>query len=346
MPGQTGDITDSMSPLQMQVMDTDPNSPQYADLQQQLYTQQWMQAFNNNDPGTMGLIETEETLAQTQQAIRNHIPTDGFVHAPDDLGYQAMIDRVDVARMGIGAIAAYGLARRAGASEANAMESANWGVGVEMGFAGKAAEEPTVEFTGEASEGGVGSLEQMRAYYAAQDPDYDFTRSTFTTLGVDSATARDYLDTEQGQGLLDALQNAAPNDDYDTILARAMDALGSGTTLPNVQSWSSSLVKVVPEGQELDPYSGYLTTWEVLNNKPEGMTLADYLGLPSGSEAPNYNVFELSPLHSSATVYMSTVAPAIDSNGLIQRQGGALQYFVPNRAWWTNPQYPSGTISN
>jgi hypothetical protein len=84
----------------------------------------------------------------------------------------------------------------------------------------------------------------------------------------------------------------------------------------------------------------------VIDGKPEGMTLADYLGLPYGSEGPNYNVFEFSPLEPSATVYMSTVAPATDLNGLIQRRGGAVQYFVPNRAWWTNPQYPSGTISN
>lgn len=230
------------------------------------------------------------------------------------------------ARMGLLSMAALGAARRMGASEEGAMESANLAFGVEMGFAGKTAEKPMVEFTGEASEGGVGSLEQSRAYYAAQDPDYDFTRSTFTTLGVDEATARDYLDTEQGQGLLEALQNAAPNDDYDTILARAMDALGSGTTLPNVEFIAGQGGSGWPG---LDPYSGYLTTWEVLNDKPESMTLADYLGLPVGSEAPNYNVFKLPPLHPSATVYMSTVAPAIDSNGLIQHQYAAGMREIP-----------------
>lgn len=137
MPGQTGDITDSMSPLQMQVMDTDPNSPQYADLQQQLYTQQWMQAFNNNDPGTMGLIETEESLAQTQQAIRNGVVTDGFMSAAPDPNVQRRLqDNVAAWAGGPFVALSIGTARYFGASEQAVQYTGEMTFNTELGIAG------------------------------------------------------------------------------------------------------------------------------------------------------------------------------------------------------------------
>ncbi|MCF6437002.1 putative Ig domain-containing protein [Pseudoalteromonas sp. MMG022] len=169
--------------------------------------------------------------------------------------------------------------------------------------------------------------------------------TTFKTNGINSGTASAYLDTSDGQNYLDALWAADPTADADMIYARAMDQLSTGSDLPTTHIMNSSLVKIVPEGSSVSPYSPFFTTQdELFKASASNHTLADYFGLPLVSEAPSYSIFEIKPLQ-PAGVFSSTVAPTVEFGGLIHRNGNGIQYLVPNRNLWSEPQL-IGTTNN
>jgi hypothetical protein len=163
--------------------------------------------------------------------------------------------------------------------------------------------------------------------------------STFKTLGLDRAAADNYLETADGKQLLRELSAADPSADAAKIYARALDQLSSGSSAPVVQKISSSLVKIVPHGETVSPYSPFFTTPESLRAASEsGKSLCDYFGLPMKSEAATYDIYQITPT-GSTTVFVSEVAPTSELGGLVQRSGGAFQYIVPNRSLWSSPTF-------
>lgn len=163
------------------------------------------------------------------------------------------------------------------------------------------------------------------------------TVSTFKTVGVDRVTADRYLSTAEGERLIRELSSADPTADISKIYARAVEQIGSGATAPKALSINSPLVKIVPEGQTVSPYSPFFTTAAELDAASEvGLSLADYFGLPIKNEAPLYDIYQISPT-CPTTVFASKVAPTSELGGLVLRPGGATQYVVPNRSQWSPP---------
>ncbi|MEN5302244.1 DUF6861 domain-containing protein [Pseudomonas sp. TWI628] len=191
----------------------------------------------------------------------------------------------------------------------------------------------------------------LREFYSKQDPNFTSMEdqikkvSTFKTKGLSNAQIEDFLNTTDGEKLLSKLQAAAPDADATTIYSRAFDQVASGSTIPEVRMIDSPLVKIVPEGQSVSPYSPFFTTHEELQAAARsGKTLADSFGLPLGSESTRYSIFEMSPLQPTE-VFVSKVAPTTELGGAISRSGEAMQYLTPNRGEWGTPKL-MGTISN
>jgi hypothetical protein len=108
---------------------------------------------------------------------------------------------------------------------------------------------------------------------------------------------------------------------------------------------SAALVKIVPHGQSVSPYSPYFTTSAQLQQVAgQCASLADCFGLPLKSEAPLYDVYQVMP-KGTVTVFVSQVAPTEELGGLVRRRGGAQQYLLPNRSLWSAPVLV-GTIKN
>lgn len=129
------------------------------------------------------------------------------------------------------------------------------------------------------------------------------------------------------------------------VHARAIEQLASGAALPAATPMALPLLKIVPHGQSVSPYSPYFTTGQQLQNgSGDCGTLADCFGLPLKSEAPLYDVYQVTP-HGPVTVFVSPVAPTEELGGLVRRKGGALQYLLPNRKLWSAPVLV-GTITN
>lgn len=193
--------------------------------------------------------------------------------------------------------------------------------------------------------------ETLREFYSKQDPDFISVEDqikkvrTFETKGLSNAQFEDFINTADGEKLLSKLQAAAPDADATTIYSRARDQVTSGSTIPEVRMIDSPLVKIVPEGQTVSPYSPFFTTHEELQAAARsGKTLADSFGLPLGSESTRYSIFEMSPLQPTE-VFVSKVAPTTELGGAISRSGEAMQYLTPNRGEWGTPKL-MGTISN
>ena len=169
--------------------------------------------------------------------------------------------------------------------------------------------------------------------------------STFKTIGLQRPVIDGWLETAEGQQFLGQLRAADPAAPADTIYARAVEQLASGAALPTVSPIDAPLLKVVPHGQSVSPYSPYFTTSQQLQNgSGECGTLADCFGLPLRSEAPLYDVYQVTP-SGTVTVFVSPVAPTEELGGLVRRKGGALQYLLPNRKLWSTPVLV-GTITN
>lgn len=196
-------------------------------------------------------------------------------------------------------------------------------------------------FAGAIPAGLAQDLAALRSTHASAIDDL----STFRTIGLQRPVIDGWLETAEGQQFLAQLRAADPAAPADTIYARAVEQLASGATLPTVSPMAAPLLKVVPHGQSVSPYSPYFTTSQQLQSgSGDCGTLADCFGLPLKSEAPLYDVYQVTP-SGTVTVFVSPVAPTEELGGLVRRKGGALQYLLPNRKLWSAPVLV-GTITN
>ena len=184
-------------------------------------------------------------------------------------------------------------------------------------------------------------IDALRAVHAREINDL----STFKTAGLQREAIDPYLESGAGQQFLRELRAADPTAPAETLDARAVAQLASGSTLPDLQAMSAALVKIVPHGQNVSPYSPYFTTSGQLQlASGQCASLADCFGLPLKSEAPLYDVYQVMP-KGTVTVFVSQVAPTEELGGLVRRRGGAQQYLLPNRSLWSAPVLV-GTIKN
>jgi len=133
----------------------------------------------------------------------------------------------------------------------------------------------------------------------------------------------------------DALSKAsnAPSSLKNKIINELIE---SGSTAPIKASAKSGdkLVKIVPSGDKVSDFSPYWTTKAELNSLKSSGKLEQKLGLPIGSHAPKYDVFEISAKKNVDT-FSSKVAPTTQ-NGYTTT-GGATQTLVLDRTAWSSP---------
>jgi len=174
----------------------------------------------------------------------------------------------------------------------------------------------------------------LRAAHAAEIDSV----STFKPIGLAPAAAEAYLATPPGQELLADLAAADPASPADKIRARAIDQLGTGADDPKLAKRAAMLVKIVPHGQSVSPYSPYFATAAAMKLACDSpLRLADSFAVPLKSEAETYDLYEIKPAKGAADSFVSVVAPTSELAGLALRPGGALQSLVPNRGSWTQP---------
>jgi hypothetical protein len=158
----------------------------------------------------------------------------------------------------------------------------------------------------------------------------------FITNGISKDDANSYLKTSDGQAMLDQLHAADPGAGYDVLKDRALGQLMSGADKPVMTPITDSLVKIVPSGQAVSPYSPYFTTpAELESASTKGTGLADQFGLPAVSKAQQYDIYKITP-QESQNAFVSRVAPTLE--GATSQPGGAMQYLVPNRNGWSTPE--------
>ncbi len=173
--------------------------------------------------------------------------------------------------------------------------------------------------------------------------------STFETHGLDNAAADKYLSTPEGEKFLDALSAADPHSTDDVIYKRAVSMLKTGSNQPVMQTINSPMMKIVPQGKSVSPYSPFFTTQKELQAAmSSGKSLQDYFGLPLSSHAKSYDVYQMTPSQPT-NVWVSKIAPTSELGGEFKTSGGGTQYLVPNRnvkngSAWSTPQH-IGTIS-
>lgn len=185
------------------------------------------------------------------------------------------------------------------------------------------------------------ALAQMRAAAIADS-------STFETHGLDNDAADRYLSTPEGEEFLDALSSADPNASYDAIRARAVLQLKTGSNPPEMLTIDVPLVKIVPQGSAVSPYSPFFTTMDELQAAMSSeRSFADYFGLPMASHATTYDVYQITP-SGPTKVWASEIAPTSELGGEVTTSGGGAEYLVPNRnanggSAWSSPKL-IGTI--
>jgi hypothetical protein len=177
-------------------------------------------------------------------------------------------------------------------------------------------------------------LAALRATHAAEID----SASTFKPIGLTPAQAETYLGTAPGQELLADLAAADSASPPATIRARAVDQLGTGSEDPKLAKHDPVLVKIVPHGQSVSPYSPYFATVAAMKAACDSpLHLADSFAVPLKSEAATYDLYEIKPAKGQADSFVSIVAPTSELAGLALRPGGAVQSLVPNRGEWTKP---------
>lgn len=177
---------------------------------------------------------------------------------------------------------------------------------------------------------------RLTAEQQAQVADY----STFETAGMDRDSIDHFLnETPEGEAMLDAATAAAgPGTSTIEIYNRVVGWLESGQQPATAVPVNEPLVKIVPSGDSVSSYSPYFTPLSTLEAaNAQGVSLADYLGLPAGSHAPEYDLFVIMPTGEGAVGFESTIAPTSELDGLIQTEGGGTQVIIPDRSQFTAP---------
>lgn len=163
---------------------------------------------------------------------------------------------------------------------------------------------------------------------------------TFEPHGISKQAALDYLKTDEGALYYWRVAEAAePGLSPDQITRRAVNQLRSGRELPRMETIQpgESVVKFVAEGQPLSAYSPYWARESQANAAiAAGRNISDYYGLPIASEAPRYDMYRMTP-KVPTQIFISTVAPTSELDGLVTKQGNAEQALVPNRGLFHEP---------
>ncbi|MEP6897857.1 MAG: hypothetical protein ABI870_04950 [Rhodanobacter sp.] len=177
--------------------------------------------------------------------------------------------------------------------------------------------------------------DELKLQHAAEIAKVD----TFKTHGVSSQAASEYLISPEGGRYLDLLTQADPNAPTSDIEKRAIQQITSGRELPRMELSGEPLVKIVPSGASVSPYSPFFARHSALEEAAaSGKNLSEYFALPISSEAPRYDVYQIKP-HAPTEVFVNEVAPTSELGGKVIKAGGAEQYLVPHRGLYAAPTY-------
>ncbi|MCF7694903.1 hypothetical protein KPG66_01820, partial [Mycetohabitans sp. B2] len=164
----------------------------------------------------------------------------------------------------------------------------------------------------------------------------------FVTDGV--KVPPEMMHLPQIQALIREIQIGNPGMPKADIERIAQGYMRSGANLPKMGTASpgTMLVKVVPKGGSISPYSGFWMSPEqaraIATMKPE--QAGRVLGLPTAQAAnmmgKGVDYYAITPKAGVApNVFVSEVAGT--SQGAAMMPGGAQQVIVPNRGQWTEP---------
>jgi filamentous hemagglutinin len=166
--------------------------------------------------------------------------------------------------------------------------------------------------------------------------------SKFSTSGVKITSEIEA--SPQMLALVAEVRKGSPQLKLEAAREFAAEYIKSGKALPrkSIVAPGSALVKVVPKGEGVSPYSGYWMSpkqaREIAVMQPE--EAVRILGLPAAQAAKiqknGLDFYAITPSPGATpTVFVSNVAGT--SQGLVVMPGGAQQVLVPNRSQWTNP---------
>lgn len=173
--------------------------------------------------------------------------------------------------------------------------------------------------------------EQIKAQHAT---DVAETR-TFRTLGVSEQAAIEYLDSQEGARYIQMLMDADPSAPAGRIAERAIDQITSGREIPRMETIDDPLVKIVPRGESVSPYSPFFARQSAYDDAVgRGLNLSEHFALPIRSEAQVYDIYQIRP-NGPTEVFVNTVAPTSELGGRVTKPGGAEQYLVPNRGLYS-----------
>ncbi|MCG1039106.1 hemagglutinin repeat-containing protein [Mycetohabitans sp. B7] len=164
----------------------------------------------------------------------------------------------------------------------------------------------------------------------------------FVTDGVKMPP--EMMQSPQAQALMQEIRMGNPGMSQKYIEEIAQSYIESGTSLPRIGTASpgAMLVKVVPKGDSISPYSGYWLSPEqaraIATMTPE--QAGQILGLPATQAAnmmgKGVDYYAITPKAGIApNVFVSEVAGT--SQGMVTMPGGAQQVIVPNRGQWIEP---------
>jgi hypothetical protein len=135
-------------------------------------------------------------------------------------------------------------------------------------------------------------------------------RARFEPLGVSNVAIEG---ATVGEQLIVSIRAGSPGlSRTDTVLfVESYARSGVAVPVPMPINAGTSLIKIVPAGETLSATTGFLVTqaeYTALSRNPA--TLANRLGLPIGSHAARYDVFQIT-VRTNTTTFTSAVAPTV-----------------------------------
>lgn len=164
----------------------------------------------------------------------------------------------------------------------------------------------------------------------------------FTTNGV--KVTSEVMQTPQAQAVVREIQAGNPYLPQSAVERFAKEYIESGSGLPQagIAAPGTTLVKVVPKGDSVSPYTGYWMSPQqaqaIAAMTPE--QAGQVLGLPAAQAANilrnGMDFYAITPKAGvTPNVFVSNVAST--TQGAVTMPGGAQQVIVPNRSLWTTP---------
>ncbi|WP_338860674.1 hypothetical protein [Mycetohabitans rhizoxinica] len=164
----------------------------------------------------------------------------------------------------------------------------------------------------------------------------------FVTDGV--KVPPEMMQSPQAQALIREIRIGNPGMSEERVTEIAQRYMRSGANLPQMGTAApgATLVKVVPKGDSISPYSGYWMSLEqaraITTMTPE--QAGRVLGLPAAQAAnmmsKGVDYYVITPKAGVApNVFVSEVAGTLQ--GMVTMPGGAQQVIVPNRGQWIEP---------